>query len=154
MLEAGVAASIQDAGEAGREESPLQVLRAVADALEEAQDLRGAAAGVLAVLVRPVFLGVVLPDPPVVGGNQILPDLGFPEVVVRHPALDVERRLDKILPRLALLDRLLADAEGAVDGLGLVGLEDAGAVADQHLWGTVALHRRVKNGEVGGEMDM
>jgi hypothetical protein len=43
-------------------------------------------------------------------GHQVLPVSCPGEVVVGHPALDVEGLLDKVLPGLAPLDLLLADA--------------------------------------------
>src|SRR5215210_9163742 len=88
--DAGVPRRVQDAGEPGREERPLQILRAMPDAREETQDLGRAPARVLAVLVRSVFLGVVPPYPAVVGGDESFPALGLREVVIRHPALNVE----------------------------------------------------------------
>ncbi len=97
----------------------------VPDQRHGAQHLRGAPPAVLPVFVGPVPLGVVAGESTVVLFDQILPASGLEEVVVGHPLLDVERRLDEALPGLASLDLLLGYAQGAVDGLRPIGLEDA-----------------------------
>lgn len=76
-------------------------------------------------------LSVVVLPPPLVRFRQLVPTPRLGEVVVGHPALDIERRLDVGLVGLAPRDLLFLYAEGAVDGLGLVGPEDAAAVGDE-----------------------
>jgi hypothetical protein len=82
VFETGVAGRVEDTGEPGREAGALQVLRAVTDAREEAQDLRRAPARVLPLAVRPVHLGVVLLHEAVGGGDELSPATGSAEVVI------------------------------------------------------------------------
>jgi hypothetical protein len=86
VFETGVAGRVEDAGEPGREAGALQVLRAVTDAREKAQDLRRALARVLSLAVRPVHLGVVLLHEAVVGGDELSPATGSAEVVIPRVA--------------------------------------------------------------------
>src|SRR5215210_8780267 len=84
--------------------------------------------------------------------DELLPALGPLEVIIRHSPLNVERRLDEILPRPPALDLLLGYAQGAVDGLRLVGAEDGAPVAHQNLRRTVSLDGGVKHGKVSGRV--
>ena len=84
-------------------------------------------------MVRPVGLRVVVLHEAVVRGDEVRPAFGLGEVVVGHAPLDVERGLDVALSRPTTLDLLLADAEGLVDGPGLLGPEDPAAVGHQRL---------------------
>ena len=60
MFETRVAGGVEYSGEPPREVSTPQILRSVTSTRKEARNLRRAPAGVLAVFVRPVFLGVGL----------------------------------------------------------------------------------------------
>src|SRR5829696_2736391 len=84
--------------------------------------------------------------------DELLPALGPREVIIRHSPLNVERGLDEILPRPPALDLLLGYAQGAVDGLRLVGAEDGAPVAHQNLRRAVSLDGGIENREVGGRV--
>jgi hypothetical protein len=86
-----------------------QLLFAVPDPREEAQDLRGRAPAVGAVAVGPVGLGVVVLHESVVRRGQLRPAFGLGEVMVSHAPLHVEGGLYVRLPRSAPLDLLFAD---------------------------------------------
>lgn len=79
MFQAGVPRDVEGAGEPDREERPLQILRFATSAGEETQNLRRAPAGILAVLVCPVFLRVVLLHPPVVRPDELFLTLRLSE---------------------------------------------------------------------------
>ena len=78
---------------------------------------------------------VVVPDPLLVSGDEVGPAFHLGEVVVGHALLDAEAGLRVVLPGLALLDLLLADAQRLVDGPRAVGPEDGAGVGDQRLGG-------------------
>ncbi len=102
MPYAGVAGSIETAGEAEREKCPLQFLGEIADGGEPSQSLRRAGALVGPILLGEVLLGVVVRHESVVCINEFLEALRPGEVEIRYPPLDAERRLDEGLPRLML----------------------------------------------------
>ena len=121
----------------------------VTDSGDPAEDSRRAPAAVFSVLVCPVALGVVALQPALVLFDQLLPAPRLCEVKARHPALDIEGRLDEALPGLTSLYLFFLYAEGFVDGGGLPGTEDASSVGDEPLGRTVAFYGCVEHGEVG-----
>jgi hypothetical protein len=140
VQEPGVPQGVQDPGGARGEEGAAQVLLAVAQQRGvEAEDVLRTAPSVLALLVGPVLLGVVVLPPRVVRPREVRERLRFGEVPVCHPFLDAERRLYVGLVRPSPLDLLFGYAQSPLDGLGLVGLEDAPAVGDEPLGRCVPL---------------
>src|SRR3954466_9873376 len=72
---------------------------------------------------------------------------------VRHPPLDLEGRLNIVLPGLAPLDLALLDAERRVDRLRLLRRhEDRAAVADEGFRDAVLADRGVEDHQIGGEI--
>jgi hypothetical protein len=97
-------------------------------------------------------LVVVVREEPVVDRSEFGPAWGRRVVVVGHAAHDVEMGLDGVLPGLPGVDLLLADAEVRVDGLGVLRLENATAIADEDLRCPVGLDRRPQDDEVGRQV--
>jgi hypothetical protein len=113
---------------------------------------RRAAGRRVALPVRPVILIVVTDDPVVVGREELRPGRRPAEIPIGHAVLHIEGGLDVVLPRLPAVDLLLADPQGVVDPQRLLGLEDAAAVADQHLGAAVLADGGVEDWHVGRQV--
>ena len=133
-------------------EEAIQIGRIAPDPLHPAQDGGRAGAIIGPLPVGEVGLVVVVVEEAIVDRLQLRPGGGSRGVVVSHPPHDVEVGLDSVLPRLALVDFLLADAEGDIDRFGVVRLEHPATVADHHLRRPVGLDRRPQHDEVGGQV--
>src|SRR5215212_1205883 len=133
VTEPHVALLIDATGAEDRGEAAGELLVAEDVALDPVQHLGRAAPTILPLQVGPVFLSVEVVDPGGMALEELLPGLSSLEVVVGHPPLDVEVRLDIGLPGLPALDLLLLDPEGGVDRQGALRLEDAPAVAHDRL---------------------
>src|SRR5262249_13541571 len=90
------------------------------------KDFRGAEASILTVPMRPVGLIILVGNPALVDRFSLLPAGHLREVIIGQTALQVELGLNKIFPRLLLVDLFFANRERVVDNLSLLGLDYIG----------------------------
>ncbi len=87
-----------------------------------------------------MVLHIVVLPPFLVLTQHLWPGSCVRESVVGETALDREQGFRIILPGLASIDPLLANAEHVVEQYGLVAVKDASAIRDDSFWSTVAVN--------------
>jgi len=152
MPKPNVAELVECATEAGRIEDPVQFGGIALHTQYPPEHLGRAAAVVLPIPVRPVDLVVVVGDPAIMDSEQFGPALGLGEAPVGHAPLHIEVAFDVALPRLALLDLFLVNAECGIDCQRPRGFENTPAVAHQRFRTAVLADRGIEHHQIRREI--